>query len=480
MIRSSKAYAVVFDTNESRLEGLVSLLTGVRAEHIIVDTTKELKTVCSLFGSGGHIFIGADESSDVIARIGTKLASTSKSAEKASPKLYLWGADNTDHLSLEAQMHVTCALPITTPIEDFKTFVEGDAPSSQDALAQTSMFSDSLNRIIGNGSAMTNAKKLIKKVAPSDVTVLITGESGTGKELAARAVHDLSSRAGKPFVPVNCGAIPDDLLESELFGHEKGAFTGAISSRKGRFEMAEGGTLFLDEIGDMPLNMQVKLLRVLQEHTFERIGGGKTIQSNVRIVAATHKNLEALIEQGKFREDLYYRLSVFPMELPSLRDRCEDIPALIDTYVSNNSFSKSMTFSSAVVRSLKAYHWPGNVRELVNLVDRLSVMQTGDPITIEDLPSKYRASDAVAESQSQYTEADELEALAEMRQSIGLEQGPIDLKQRIQQIEISYLESALEESEGVVAQAAKMLGLQRTTLVEKMRKFGISRPLQAT
>lgn len=476
MIRSSKAYAVVFDRNEARLEGLVALLRGAKSEHIIVDDISELETVCGLFGKGGFVFIGADETSESVVRAGAKLF-----AEGQAPKLYIWGADTPDHLSLEAQLYVSRALPITTPASDFASLLTSDAEQAVQAASPTSMYSDSLGQIIGEGSAMSAVKKLIKKVAPSDVTVLISGESGTGKELAARAIHDISSRAGKPFVPVNCGAIPDDLLESELFGHEKGAFTGAISSRKGRFELAEGGTLFLDEIGDMPLNMQVKLLRVLQERTFERVGGGKTIQADVRVVAATHKNLETLIEQGKFREDLYYRLSVFPMELPALRDRSEDISAIIQSYVANNSqFEEPVCFSDTAMQSLTSYPWPGNVRELVNLVDRLSVLHAGETVTVHELPDKYQAEGLVEAKVQEYSEEDERAALAEIQQSVGLGQGPIDLKQRIKQIEISYLESALEESEGVVAQAAKMLGLQRTTLVEKMRKFGITRPMHTT
>ena len=476
MIRTSKAYAVVFDRNEARLESLEALLNTAKTEHIIVEDETELETVCSLFGQGGCVFIGADEPSDTITRIGAKLFTTDE-----KPRLFIWGSDNPDHLNLEAQLYVSCALPVTTPTSDFVSMLSNESQDNSDQIvSQTSMYSDSLTRIIGDGTVMSAAKGLIKKVAPSDVTVLITGESGTGKELAARAIHDLSSRAGKPFVPVNCGAIPDELLESELFGHEKGAFTGAITARKGRFELAEGGTLFLDEIGDMPLNMQVKLLRVLQERTFERVGGGKTIKSDVRVVAATHKNLESLIEQGRFREDLYYRLSVFPMELPSLRERREDIPALVDTHIANSPALEPFQFAASAMQSLMAYQWPGNVRELVNLVDRLAVLQAGETVSISDLPAKYRMNDFSEQAEEIFSEEEEAEALAEMRQSVGMEQGPIDLKQRIKQIEIGYLESALEESEGVVAQAAKMLGLQRTTLVEKMRKFGITRPIQAT
>lgn len=507
MIRSNTPYAVVLDSNEVRREGIVSLLVAAKTEYLIVEDFDELETVCSLFGSRGYLFLGSGEDSNMMRRI----TETVLGGENA-PKLYLWGdaasntafSDYADYLSGELSTH--------TSVSDFVSILFPDAHAEK-LPKPTTMYSDSLTRIVGEGMAMQQVKSLIKKVAPSEVTVMITGESGTGKELAARAIHDLSSRVGKPFVPVNCGAIPDDLLESELFGHEKGAFTGAISSRKGRFEMAEGGTLFLDEIGDMPMNMQVKLLRVLQERTFERVGGTKTIKTNVRVVAATHKNLETLIGLGKFREDLYYRLSVFPLDLPALRERREDIPLLLRSYIEHKNAVNPVQINRQAVRTLSDYHWPGNIRELVNLIDRLSVLYEGQTVSIAELPDQYSGrpmfskvgtetardlltsefSNSVqnASSESSHShetqwseEADaeaeaEADAIREIQRSVGLEQGPIDLKNRITEIEISYLESALEEADGVVAQAAKLLGLQRTTLVEKMRKFGISRPVPA-
>ena len=229
--------------------------------------------------------------------------------------------------------------------------------------------------LVGTSRQIQHVRELIMQVADKDVSVMIQGESGTGKEVVARNLHYHSHRRNKPFVPVNCGAIPAELLESELFGHEKGAFTGAINSRPGRFELAEGGTLFLDEIGDMPLNMQVKILRVLQEHTFERVGSNKTLKANVRVIAATHKNLEKMIEDGSFREDLYYRLNVFPIDMPSLRERVEDLPLLLNELISRleNEKRGSIRFNSAAIMSLCRHEWHGNVRELANLVERMAI-----------------------------------------------------------------------------------------------------------
>ena len=254
--------------------------------------------------------------------------------------------------------------------------------------------------LVGTSRQVQTVRELIMQVADKDVSVLITGESGTGKEVVARNLHYHSNRKAGPFVPVNCGAIPAELLESELFGHEKGAFTGAITTRQGRFEMAEGGTLFLDEIGDMPLNMQVKILRVLQEHTYERVGGTKTMKTNVRIIAATHKNLENMIEQGSFREDLYYRLNVFPIEMPALRDRVEDLPLLLNELISRMEYEKrgSIRFNSAAIMSLCRHEWHGNVRELANLVERLAILHPYGVVGVNELPKKFRHIDDVDEN----------------------------------------------------------------------------------
>jgi sigma-54 specific flagellar transcriptional regulator A len=324
--------------------------------------------------------------------------------------------------------------------------------------------------MVGRSPAIQRIRQLMGQVADSDVNVLILGESGTGKEVVARSLHQHSSRADKPFVPVNCGAIPAELLESELFGHEKGAFTGAISSRKGRFELAEGGTLFLDEIGDMSLTMQVKLLRVLQERTFERVGGTKSIRADVRIIAATHRNLEQLIEEGQFREDLFYRLNVFPIDMPPLRERSGDVPLLVDELLQRIEQEQRGTvqLTGAAMTVLGRYSWPGNVRELSNVIERLVIMYPGQEVDVADLPDKI------------LSRIDDLKSLAIAPQAMDtsdhyrLPGEGIDLKQHLSDVECSLIKQALDESGGVVAHAAKRLRLRRTTLVEKLRKYGLN------
>ena len=310
--------------------------------------------------------------------------------------------------------------------------------------------------LVGSSRAINGVRKMIEQVADSDATVLILGESGTGKEVVARNIHYHSPRRNKPFVPINCGAIPSDLLESELFGHEKGAFTGAISARQGRFEMAEGGTLFLDEIGDMSMHMQVKLLRVLQERTFERVGSNKTITSDVRIIAATHRNLEKAIEQGDFREDLYYRLNVFPIALPPLRERADDVPRLVHHFT--QGFARRMgrridTIPTSVMDALVRYPWPGNVRELQNVIERAVILSKGPTLQVpladlQSTPSPDTAKTAVASVTLTDAEREHiLRALRDTNWVLGGPQG-----------------------------AAARLGMKRSTLHWKMKKLGISRP----
>lgn len=311
---------------------------------------------------------------------------------------------------------------------------------------------------------MSEVRNLVEKVAASEANVLILGETGTGKELVARSIHENSDRKNGPFVPINCGAIPAELLESELFGHEKGAFTGAVSARKGRFELAEGGTLFLDEIGDMPLDMQVKILRVLQEKVFERVGGSKQIDTDVRIIAATHQNLEAQVDRNEFRRDLYYRLNVFPIEMPPLRDRQDDLPILIDAMVAKfGSGSDHISFDEKSTQALKQCEWEGNVRELLNVIERLSVLYPAEIIDVERLPAKYRPS---APCTNVATETSS--ALIDMAEEV------VDLKMTVQNFEASFIRKALELTAGNVSQAAAKLSLRRTTLVEKIRKYDIN------
>jgi sigma-54 dependent transcriptional regulator, flagellar regulatory protein len=369
----------------------------------------------------------------------------------------------------------------------------------------------------GTSRPMRDVHRLIEQVAPFDTNVLILGESGTGKEMVARHIHELSGRSGHPFVPVNCGAIPADLLESELFGHEKGAFTGALTTRLGRFEFAEGGTLFLDEIGDMSLQMQVKLLRVLQERTFERVGSNKTLRCNVRIIAATHRDLDAAITAGRFREDLFYRLNVFPVQMPPLRDRLEDLPVLIEHLVQRQGqiAGRHIRLDKEAMNCLARNPWPGNVRELANLLERLAILYPEQTITASDLPERYRGTGAVGwfgsgvrlapmassapntasalleqlleagETANDDSEDDDMatvEAVIERTEyaasaemtGLELPRGGIDLKDHLSAIEIGLIRKALEEADGTVAGAARLLRMRRTTLVEKLRKYRLS------
>jgi sigma-54 specific flagellar transcriptional regulator A len=337
--------------------------------------------------------------------------------------------------------------------------------------------------LVGTSRAIQQVRKMMQQVADTEASVLILGESGTGKEVVARNLHYHSKRRAGPFVPVNCGAIPAELLESELFGHEKGAFTGAITTRAGRFELANGGTLFLDEIGDMPLPMQVKLLRVLQERTFERVGSNKTQNADVRIIAATHKNLEQMIEAGSFREDLYYRLNVFPIEMAPLRERIEDIPLLMNELISRMEFEKrgSIRFNSAAIMSLCQHDWAGNVRELANLVERMAIMHPYGVIGVGELPMKFRHVDDEEESlvASLRDELDEratiLAGLPGVDSTAMLPPEGLDLKDYLGNLEQGLIQQALDDASGVVARAAERLRIRRTTLVEKMRKYGMSR-----
>ena len=347
-------------------------------------------------------------------------------------------------------------------------------------------------QLVGNSKKLKSVQRMIDQVSDSEATVIILGESGTGKEVVARNLHHFSSRRKKPFVPVNCGAIPSELLESELFGHEKGSFTGAITARKGRFEMAEGGTLFLDEIGDMPLPMQVKLLRVLQERTFERVGSSKSLTANVRVIAATHRNLEEHIAEGHFREDLFYRLNVFPIEMPALRDRPEDIPLLINELILRIEYENrgSVRLASLAIASLCRYDWPGNVRELANVIERLVILYPYGTVDFDDLPEKFQVEggelpEAVAAviAQSPKSESKQPAMSLENQQIVdsedkvnnSLPKGGLDLKEHLANLEYLLIKQALEESAGVVAHAATKLTMRRTTLVEKMRKYGIQR-----
>ena len=376
-----------------------------------------------------------------------------------------------------------------------------------------------LNKIIGLSPSIKALRKLIKLLGPSDSTVLIVGESGTGKELVANALHECSERASGPFVPVNCGAIPKDLLESELFGHKRGSFTGAISDRKGRFQLADKGTLFLDEIGDMSMDLQVKLLRVLQERTVDPVGSIGSIPIDVRVVAATHQNIEALIDEGRFRKDLYYRLNIMPIEVGPLAERAEDIPLLIEHFSRQQAkaLQAPISISPESMRLLLAYDWPGNVRELSNLVDRYTALYAQQEVDLHKVPasmvpSGLRKLMQGQQSQNRTLGEDEISrrvarkpdhvamdlagtsarnaeaidipsrdsSIDEIQRVINLAQGGpdfpdegVELKQHLLEIEQRLIKEALTKAQGNVSKTARLLSLRRTTLIEKINKYGM-------
>jgi DNA-binding NtrC family response regulator len=320
-----------------------------------------------------------------------------------------------------------------------------------------------MEQFIGTSEPVNRVLKFVAKVADHGSTVLIQGESGTGKELVARMLHFNSGRKDRPLIPINCGAIPENLLESELFGHEKGAFTGAVQTRIGRFESAHGGTIFLDEIGELSLGLQVKLLRVLQERSFERVGGTKTINVDVRIVAATNQDLEEAVRQKRFREDLYYRLNVIPVTIPPLRERRSDIPELVNHFLAKLSHGKQRAAtgcSPEAMARLMEYHWPGNIRELENMVERLAVMSCSETIEASDLPDRLpRPLAAVEETTARF---------------ISFSDQGVNLSREIEQLENRLIVGALRQANGITTKAAQLLQVNRTTLIEKMKRKGFS------
>ena len=311
--------------------------------------------------------------------------------------------------------------------------------------------------MVGRSAQMQEVFARVQKVAASDSSVLIYGESGTGKELVARAIHQQSARRDGPFVKVNCGALPRELVESELFGHEKGAFTGAVRQKKGKFELAVGGTIFLDEVGDVPLEVQVNLLRVLQEKEFDRVGGEKTLTADVRVVAATNRPLKEMVAQGTFREDLFYRLEVIPIRLPPLRDRKEDIPLLVEHFLHKKCSEMGRPrkrIAPEAMEALTGYRWPGNVRELENVIEQTIVLSDGEEIGVGDLPLAAEAE----------REGVELPALPE---------GEIPLNRMLDDLERQLVERAMERAGGVKARAAQMLGIKTSALYYKLEKYGL-------
>jgi sigma-54 dependent transcriptional regulator, flagellar regulatory protein len=477
--------AVVYDCDPVRAERVAAVLREVDLEPLLIDHAALMRAVIQSPMTPPALLIGDVGDCDWIElgaalreQLGDVPVVSYGSSAVANQLVEAIGAARVRRLPFPFK-HTALAAALRVP--------------AQAALEETR----EVSMPTGSSSQIKDVVQLIRQVAAHDSSVLILGESGTGKELAARAVHDASPRRQRPFVAINCGAIPAELLESELFGHEKGAFTGAVATRKGRFEIAEGGTLFLDEIGDMSLPMQVKLLRVLQERVFERVGNHTPIRCNVRIIAATHRNLEDSITRGTFREDLFYRLNVFPIEMPSLRSRIEDLPALIRNFCDRNVAEGrgKLELSQRVLKILSHYPWPGNVRELGNLIERMSILCPNRRIDVADLPPKYRPAALVAEldldsepdsihvyqlPEPEVEEAFELDdgevmsLLAESDSPDALIQLPpegLDLRDHLFTIERDLIQQALNRAGGTVAHAARLLKLRRTTLVEKLRKF---------
>jgi len=480
---------LLIDDNETRIQQFENVLSFLEYQVSIVNSVDYISALNNLEELTA-IFIGNDCE---------KLATLIRNVQEVSgqlPVVLLIQSGSLIQVSTAIQEMVsqTYEWPTIYPlfIEALKKF-----PVAKKALP-TAKTRAANKGLAGKSELIKQVRELIDQVASSNATVLVLGESGTGKEVVAQALHRASDRKNKPFVPVNCGAIPGELLESELFGHEKGAFTGALTARQGRFEMAEGGTLFLDEIGDMPMPMQVKLLRVLQERTFERVGSNKTIECNVRIVAATHRNLEHEIKEKRFREDLFYRLNVFPIELPALKQRVEDIPLLVNDLVRRMQAAKKETvrFSTDALALMMQHPWPGNVRELSNFIERLAITNPNSIVDATGLPEKFQGyqvpegllieeeldnedevsaeqDPAMANKTEQQAEAQEttVEVISAVSQ---LPEQGMDLKEYLSEMEINLIQQALSECNGVVAHAAKLLNMRRTTLVEKLRKYELS------
>lgn len=492
--------AVVYDCDTERAAEVAAVLRFLDIEAMLVDHGALMRSLVQSNGPGQALLIGDIAEADVPdwIELGAALRSTWSDLTVVS-----YGSAAILN-SLNAAAGAGRVLRVPFPFK-YGSLAASLSPAANSAVE----FDHPVRMPTGSSPAIREVIGLIRQVAAHDSSVLVLGESGTGKEVIARAIHDSSPRRQRPFVAINCGAIPAELLESELFGHEKGSFTGAVTARKGRFEIAEGGTLFLDEIGDMSMPMQVKLLRVLQERTFERVGGHTPMRCNVRIVAATHRNLEESITRGTFREDLYYRLNVFPIDMPSLRSRIEDLPLLVRDFTRQNMSEGRgrVEFSAPAFGALMHYAWPGNVRELGNLVERLSIMHPNKMVCVAELPAKYRPAGWVPSSEPEVPSMSALQTDAEAAtdslsdssadpasDALGDEQAlrlltanvhsndvveeltclpndGLDLRTHLYTIERALIRQALERSSGTVAQAARLLNLRRTTLVEKLRKF---------
>ncbi len=472
------AKVIVIEPSDSQARTLEDLLRFLDLEPVRIHHPSELNRASQSAQDWLAMIVGAE----TLAAHGVELVAQLRSMSRPLPVIYLSGDGPPKIVESSGDL---AWLHLEMPVKQRRLSAVLDQAQNV-RNGHPTQPGEHRFRPSGNSRVMCDVHRLIEQVAPYDTSVLILGESGTGKEMVARHIHELSGRAAHPFVPVNCGAIPADLLESELFGHEKGAFTGALSTRLGRFEFAEGGTLFLDEIGDMSLQMQVKLLRVLQERSFERVGSNRTIRCNVRIIAATHRDLDSAISTGRFREDLFYRLNVFPVQMPPLRDRLEDLPVLIEHLVhrQGKSAGRHIRLDKQAMNCLARNRWPGNVRELANLLERLAILFPERTVTAADLPERYRSAGAGGCCIGGVHIVKPLEPAADLEpaaaplsmvdEQIGLKGGGIDLKDHLSAIEISLIRQALAEADGTVAGAARLLKIRRTTLVEKLRKYRLS------
>lgn len=499
-VNDKGAQAVIYDCDTERAEQVFGFLMQLGCKPMVIDHAALVCTVLQAGQPGQVLVIGDVADMPDWTELGATLRGPLCDVHVISyGSTYI-----ADELAATAGAQRVTRLRFPFTVERL-----GQALSNP--LVQPEQETGQLTLLTGVSPAVREVNRLIRQVAAHGSSVLILGESGTGKEMVARAVHDASPRRQRPFVAINCGAIPSELLESELFGHEKGSFTGAVSARKGRFEIAEGGTLFLDEIGDMSMIMQVKLLRVLQERVFERVGSHTPIRCNVRIIAATHRHLETSIAKGSFREDLYYRLNVFPIDMPPLRQRTEDLPLLINDFINHNAAHgrARLQIPPRVIEALSAYTWPGNVRELSNLIERLSILCADGKVDIDHLPSRYRPIDWQPQQSQDETLAHRLDGgshhngVTDHNGLFGQEDAPVvdegvlpdeqallfmnpaapsngahelptqglDLRTHLFDIERALIRQALERSQGTVAKAARLLRLRRTTLVEKLRKF---------
>ena len=478
--------AVVYDCDGERAEQVGQVLKALELEPLLVDLAALMRAVIQASASPPALLIG-----DVADALDWRELGAALREQLGDIPVIAYGSDAAAEQVIAA-VGASRVVRLPFPFKQEALSAALRVPAAA-ALVEATVVS----MPTGNSAAVREVVGLIRQVAAHDSSVLVLGESGTGKELAARAIHDASPRRQRPFVAINCGAIPSELLESELFGHEKGAFTGAVTARKGRFEIAEGGTLFLDEIGDMSLPMQVKLLRVLQERVFERVGNHAQIRCNVRIIAATHRNLEESIRRNAFREDLYYRLNVFPIEMPALRARLEDLPSLVREFAERNVAEGRgrLQLTQRALAALSRYSWPGNVRELANLIERLSILCSGRRCDLGDLPLKYRPPDAVEDLLQADVDGEAEAALQPAAPKIELDTNDdrealsmltrhepvttvaqlppegLDLREHLYRIERDLIHQALSRAGGTVAHAARLLGLRRTTLVEKLRKF---------